>query len=111
MPIRKTDKNQKEIVAALRKIGCSVFPTHEVGRGFPDLTVGFRGRTVLVECKDGTLPPSRKKLTTDEKLFHFGWRGEAIIVYSVDEAIAYFTKAELKLKCRPVRIREVVEVI
>lgn len=94
---KRTDTNQTAIVKALRQIGCSVFPTHEIGHGFPDIAVGYIGkdgtrRTALVEIKDGTLPPSRKKLTPDEKLFHFGWRGEAVIVYSVDEAVAYFTR-------------------
>ena len=89
---KRTDTNQTEIVKALRKIGVSVFPTHMVGHGFPDLACGYRGRTVLIEVKDGSLPPSRKKLSPDEKLFHFGWRGEAVIIYSIDEAIAYFTR-------------------
>jgi Holliday junction resolvase len=89
---KRTDKNQREIVAALRKIGCSVYPTHMVGHGFVDLVAGFRGKNFLLEIKDGSLPPSRKKLTTDEKLFHFGWRGEAKIVYSAEEAIAYVTR-------------------
>ena len=95
---KRVDTNQKDIVAALRKIGCSVFTTHMVGHGFPDLVVGWvdkqgRRRTVLMEIKDGNLPPSRNKLTTDEKLFHFGYRGEATIVYSVEDAIQYVTKS------------------
>jgi hypothetical protein len=94
---KRTDRNQKEIVAALRKIGCSVFSTHKVGHGFPDLAVGYVNRqgirhTCLMEVKDGSLSPSKKKLTTDEKLFHFGWRGEITIVYSVEEAIKYVSK-------------------
>ena len=85
-------------MAALRKIGCSVFDTHEVGHGYPDISVGWvdkqgRGRTVLMEIKDGKQPPSKRKLTTDEKLFHFGYRGEATIVYSVEDAIQYVTKS------------------
>ena len=91
---KRTDNNQKDVVKALRKIGCSVFPAHMVGHGFPDIVVGYRGRNYLLEIKDGTKPPSRKKLTTDEKLFHFGWRGEVAIVYSVDEAIAYVTRVQ-----------------
>ena len=97
MSAKRTDNNQKDIVAALRKIGCSVFDTHEVGHGFPDIAVGFcragRRRTVLMEIKDGDQPPSKRKLTTDEKLFHSGWRGEATIVYSVEDAIQYVTKS------------------
>src|SRR3990167_349676 len=95
---RRSDNNQKSIMVALRKIGCSVFDTHEVGHGFPDIAVGFcragRRRTVLMEIKDGNLPPSRNKLTTDEKLFHIGFRGEVTIVYSVEEAIRYVTRTD-----------------
>ena len=61
--------------------------------------MGFRGRNYLLEIKDGTLPPSRKKLTHDEKLFHFGWHGQVAIVYSAEDAVKY------------IQSREVVEVI
>mgnify|MGYP001563261363 CR=1 FL=1 len=89
MAKRRTDGNQKEVVAALRKIGCSVFHTHKVGHGFVDIVCGFRGRNYLLEIKDGLQPPSRKKLTTDEKLFHFGWQGQVAIVYSAEDAVKY----------------------
>lgn len=40
----KVDDNQGEIVAALQRAGCSVQSLAGVGRGFPDLAVGFQGR-------------------------------------------------------------------
>jgi hypothetical protein len=49
--------------------------------------VGFRGNNVLVEIKDGLLPPSKRKLTPDELKFHATWLGEVVIINNVDEAI------------------------
>ena len=71
----RLDANQAKIVAALRTIGASVHDTSAVGRGFPDLVVGFRGRTLLIECKDGAKRPSARKLTPEQVEFKVGWRG------------------------------------
>lgn len=85
----RKDSNHTEIVAALRQAGCSVFDTAGLGHGFPDLVVGLRGKNYLVEVKDGSLPPSQRKLTGDEVDFHESWRGQIFIVTSVEEAIAF----------------------
>jgi len=78
----RVDANQPAIVQALRAAWATVTPTHTVGQGFPDLVVGFRGRTVLLEVK---LPHAG--LTDDEAQWHAQWRGEAYIVHDVDEAL------------------------
>lgn len=83
----KVDANQKEITMALRGIGASVTPTHQLGSGFPDLCVGFQGRNLLLEVKDGEKPPSARKLTQDEQEWHDSWRGQVCIVNSVDDAL------------------------
>ena len=88
MSIKRVDGNQAEIVGALRDIGASVHPLHMVGRGFPDVCVGFRGRNYLLEIKDGNKPPSRRKLTPDEKKWHQTWNGQVTIVKNIDEALA-----------------------
>jgi len=85
----KVDSNQPEITAALRKIGCSVTPTHTIGKGFPDLAVGFRGRNYFFEIKDGSLSPSRRSLTKDEADWHESWRGQVHIIGSVDQALRF----------------------
>lgn len=82
----KVDTNQPEIVQALRAVGASVAPTHMIGRGFPDIVVGFRGVNFLLEIKDGDKPPSKRQLTADEAEWHEGWRGHVHVVESVDEA-------------------------
>jgi len=79
---KRVDSNQAEIVEALRKIGCVVTPTHMVGSGYPDITVGFRGRTILLEIKS-----EKGKLTEAEEDWFLAWTGEAYVVRSVEEAL------------------------
>lgn len=84
----KIDANQVAIVAALRSAGCSVQHLHQVGEGCPDLLVGIGGRTLLVECKDGGKPPSKRRLTPDQMAWIGAWRGGAVwLVTNVSEAL------------------------
>jgi len=87
----KVDANQGEIVAALRKIGATVQPLHAVGQGCPDLLVGWRGMTSLLEVKDGAKPPSARKLTEDQEKWHANWRGQVAVVETVEQAIEAIT--------------------
>ena len=83
----RVDANQSEIVEALRQIGATVQTLHQVGRGCPDLLVGFRGVNILLEVKDGSKPPSARKLTPDEYSWHKDWRGQVAVVKSIEDAI------------------------
>jgi len=88
----RVDDNQAEIVAALRKAGCVVQPLHMVGGGCPDIAVGRAGRHWLMEIKDGSKPPSARKLTKDEQDWHDLWAnqvrsGAVRVVESVDDAL------------------------
>lgn len=83
----KVDRNQSEIVGALRAVGASVKPMHAVGQGFPDLAVGFRGINYHLEVKDGSLPPSARGLTPDQIKHHAEWRGQVAVVTSAKEAL------------------------
>ena len=59
------------------------------GRRIPDLMVGYRRKTKLLEVKDGTKPPSARELTADQINWHMDWRGEPVqVVCSVEEALA-----------------------
>lgn len=84
----KVDSNQPEIIEALRKAGASVQPLHAVGGGCPDILVGFRGRNFAMEVKDGSLPPSARRLTEMQADWHLLWRGQVAVVKSVPEALA-----------------------
>ena len=79
---RRSDKNQQEIIDALRAVGASVTSIHRVGQGVPDLLVGFRGVTYLMEVKG-----KGAKLTSDEQDWHDLWRGQVAIVRNIDEAL------------------------
>jgi hypothetical protein len=87
----RADRNQPEIVTALRKIGAQVVPCHTVGKGFPDLVVAFRGRTLMLEIKDGSKPASARGLTPDQVTFHAWWSGELHVVETIEQAIAVLT--------------------
>lgn len=87
MRAAKVDRNQPEIVAALRKVGAQVACTSTVGQGFPDLVVAFRGRNILMELKDSKQPPSARQLTPAQKIFHAEWSGELHVVESIEQAI------------------------
>jgi hypothetical protein len=83
----KIDANQNNIVAALRKAGATVRIISQ-GDGIPDLLVGYRGRTALLEVKDGDKPPSARKLTPAEQKFFNEWAGGiCMIVESVEDAL------------------------
>ena len=92
----KIDANQPEIVAALQAIGASVAITSAVGKGFPDLVVGLRGRNWLLELKDGSLSPSRRKLTPDQIEFKAKWRGHWAVVSSAGEAIEVVSRGAVE---------------
>lgn len=84
----KIDANQTAIVKALRHMGCTVQHLHAVGEGCPDLLVGAHGVTLLIEVKDGTKPPSARRLTPDQEVWHRNWTGGPVaIVTDLDGAV------------------------
>ena len=83
----RVDANQNTIVEALRAAGAYVRVVSQ-GDGLPDLLVGYRKRTILMEIKDGDKPPSSQKLTPAEEKFHREWLGDTcVIVNSVEAAL------------------------
>ena len=86
---KKVDANQKVIVAAFRQMGATVLHLHMVGKGCPDVVIGFNRKNYLVEIKDGDKPPSARKLTPDEVEFHNSWRGQVAVVESVAGAVDF----------------------
>lgn len=82
----KQDANASAIVSALRAAGCVVrYIDCPVGvGGIPDVLVGYKGKTYLMELKVklGRLNPKQKE-------FHANWTGGPLaIVRSIDEAFA-----------------------
>lgn len=82
----KIDANQEQVVQVLRAAGATVQSLAAVGKGVPDLLVGFQGQTVLLEVKDGKKSPSQRKLTEDQLAWHGAWRGGALAVVDGPEA-------------------------
>ena len=77
----RTDTNHAEIVEALRSVsGVTVHSLAGVANGVPDLLVGARGATYLVEVKDGEKTPSRRTLTHDQVRWVKRWTGSAVII-------------------------------
>ena len=87
----KKDGNHDEIVAALLAVYAGVVDLSAVGDGVADLLVHMPVApfdTFLMEIKDGSLPPSHRKLTPAQERFHAEWRGRIVVVTSVNEALA-----------------------
>lgn len=83
----KVDGNQTELVAIFRQLGVSVEITSSAHDGFTDLVVGYNGVTVLAEIKDGSLNPSRRKLTPAQEIVHERFTGAITVVETVEQAI------------------------
>ena len=77
----RRDNNERAIVDALEGVGATVVSISE--NGVPDLLVGWRGETYLIEVKG-----KRGKLTPPQEAFIGGWDGSPVrVVRSVNEAL------------------------
>lgn len=83
MRIRRVDKNQKQVVAAIRSVGGEVTHIHTIGKGVADLLVSFRQRWLVLEVKMG----AKALLTPDEKVWIAKQRAPVFVVRSPLEAI------------------------
>jgi Holliday junction resolvase len=84
----RVDANQREIVQQLRKIGISVLHTHQLGRGAPDLILGYRNENFMIELKDGNKTKSQQKLTPDEIEFQTKWQGNYAVCNSLEQILS-----------------------
>lgn len=83
----KRDANHKHILDAFRQAGCSVLDLSRVGGGCPDALVARNGHSLLVEIKDGTKAPSRRRLRANQDDFSARWRGRICLVSSIDDVL------------------------
>lgn len=87
----RVDANQSAIVRALESMGALVRDCSRMGSGFPDLLVLWRGQWLLAEVKDGSRPPSERKLTRDQVLWHAEAKqhgGTVYVLETEDDALA-----------------------
>ncbi len=67
----RVDQNQDQIISVLRAAGAYVWII-----GLPvDLLVGYKGKTILVEVKNG----SKKRLTKLQADFFENWSGSTLV--------------------------------
>jgi len=83
----RVDANQKEIVKKLRELEISVLHTHQLGKGAPDLILGYRNENFLIELKDGNKTKSQQKLTPDEVEFQSKWQGNYAVCNSLEQIL------------------------
>ena len=86
MRAAKIDANHEAVVLALRAAGATVQSLAGVGKGVPDLLVGYKGQTMLMEVKDGFKAPSARLLTEDQIRWHGVWKGGALAVVDSPDA-------------------------
>ena len=88
---RTVDQNQQQIIDALRSIGCTVQDLSQLGRGCPNVLIGYRGRNFLLEIKSGDRVP---KLTPREEQWIRQWDGQVGVITSIEDALAIVREAD-----------------
>ena len=86
MRAARTDANHEAVVKALREAGATVQSLASVGKGVPDLLVGFKSQTLLMEVKDSAKPASKRRLTEDQLRWHGSWRGGPLAIVDSPES-------------------------
>lgn len=77
------DSNQKPIIEALKLAGATVQSITQVGHGCPDLLVGYRRRSFLLEVKTPEGVPNEAQID-----WHLRWQGPPVaVVRSPEEAL------------------------
>jgi hypothetical protein len=82
----RRDANHQSVGDHLRKLGWSVLDLADAGDGVPDLAVAMPGFAALVEIKDGSKPPSARKLTPKEQKVKDNWQGPYVVALSGEDA-------------------------
>lgn len=84
----RRDANHKTVGDYLRSLGWSVLDLADAGDGVPDYAVSRPGFAALLEVKDGSKPPSARKLTPKEQQVKDNWQGPYVIALDGEDAAA-----------------------
>ena len=85
---KRQDKNQTAIVKALKQIGCYVIKLSDVGAGCPDLLIGYKYTSILIEVKNKENWYGKKEAHYEtQKQFRLKWRGGLILTATSPEQI------------------------
>lgn len=87
MIAKRVDDNQAKLVKQIRRLGITVVHLHTIGKGCPDLLLGYRNKNFLIELKDSLKTPSQKKLTHDEQEFFDTWKGQVSKCETIDDIL------------------------
>ena len=80
---KRVDQNHAEIVRALRQVpGVTVHSLHEMGNGCPDLLVGYRSITTMIEVKT-----AKGKLNAMQEDWHRRWTGSPVVIIRNEQDI------------------------
>jgi|TARA_R100001163_G_scaffold64557_1_gene59097 Holliday junction resolvase len=83
------DANHETIVREFMRSGADVVNLSTVGKGVPDILVGFAGFNQLVEiklpAKTGLKPNRKTSLSLRQKGWHNSWRGRKPVVIRTPE--------------------------
>jgi hypothetical protein len=82
----RTDDNQPEVVKEFRRLGWCVLIISQL-KNCCDIMVSKGGVTIAIEIKDGSKPPSARKLSAGEQEFKDSWLGRWELVESIDDVI------------------------
>jgi hypothetical protein len=87
----RVDESHVLIVEALRAAGASVLSLAAVGKGCPDVLIGYAGVDVLAELKNDpklVKDKRRTKPAAHQETWHAGWRGRSVsVLRSPEEAL------------------------
>ena len=85
----KVDQSQEEIVLCLRLIGASVQSLAAIGKGCPDLLIGYKGAWYVAECKTG----EKAEFTPDQLQWALDAKGSPPLRFnSAGDAMAWAAK-------------------
>lgn len=85
----KKDANHNEIAKEFERLGWIVLDLSQL-KNCCDMAVTKEGRTFMVEVKDGSKPPSQRKLSEGEEKFKTKWLQGGLwnLVKSIDDVHA-----------------------
>lgn len=85
MAPKRVDSNQAELMAEARRLGAEVQSIAPIGHGCPDLLGAQNGHWFMVEIKDGSKPPSKRKLNERQVEWHKRFNAPVWIWESVED--------------------------
>lgn len=82
---KRVDANQTELVNEAERLGAQAQRISDIGGGCPDLLITFKGQWHVVEVKDGSKPPSRRRLSSKQIEWHERFNAPVWIWESVED--------------------------